>query len=161
MRPRTVIASAVLLPGLCALLVGCQDLGPTSDDLLEQIAVHRDVWESKRPPAYRYELARSCNCNEEGRGPVWVRVQGAQVVSQVYSSTGDPVSTGLQGVFPSVDGLFDLLEEAARSDVWSINVAWHPDEGYPVTLFVDYDGNAINDEIGYTVVTAPAADAGS
>lgn len=160
MNTRPAFLAAVPL-AVMALLSGCSDLGPDENQLAKDIALHREIWEGKRPSAYTYEVLRGCNCSEEGQGPVWVRVQGTTVLSRVYSASGEPVPSTLAGVFPSVDGLFDLLEEAVRVDAWSISVSWHPERGYPISLFVDYEGSSINDEVGYTIVTAPAADTGS
>ena len=160
MTPRHVAAAAcsAFLVLLCS---ACQDLGPSQDYLLEDIATHRVIWESRRPSAYVYELERFCNCTEEARGPVRVRVRGMAVVERRYTASGAAVASSLEGVFPSVEGLFDLLEEAAKRDPWYINMNWDPDLGYPRDLYVDFESNVIDDEVSYKVVTAPSADGGA
>jgi hypothetical protein len=140
---------------------GCQDMGPGDAGLLDDIALHRALWASKRPSAYVYELQRICECTVDAQGPVRIRVQGTTVVERSYTASGVPVASGLAGVFPSMEGLFDLLEEAAKKDPWYMNMNWDPELGYPRDLYVDLKSNVMNDEISYRVVTAPSADAGS
>ncbi|NJD20903.1 MAG: hypothetical protein FIA95_16665 [Gemmatimonadetes bacterium] len=153
---------AVALPAaLVVLSAGCQGLGPQSSELLEDIALHRSIWESKRPTAYAYDLQRTCNCPEEAQGPVRVRVHGSQVVQRTYTATGAPLASGLEAAFPSVEGLFDLLEDAVKRDAWSVTINWNAEFGFPSDLYVDYDGSAINDEVGYRVVTTPTPDTGT
>ncbi len=160
MFPR--LAAPVALLGLCAALASaCSDVGPENDGLLQDIANHRAMWESKRPPAYVYELKRWCDCPDEARGPVSVRVQGVTVVGRVYTPTGAPLTAGLESAFPSVDGLFDLLEAAARKNPWSVNINWDPEAGFPRDLYVDFKSNVIHDEVSYQVVVPPTPAPGS
>ena len=153
---------ALALPAaLIVLSAGCQDLAPQNSQLLKDIAAYRSIWESKRPTAYVYDLRRSCNCPEETQGPVRVRVRGSQVVQRTYTATGTPLASSLEAAFPSVEGLFDLLEDAVKRDAWSVTINWNPELGFPSDVYVDYDGSAINDEVGYRVVTAPSPDTGT
>lgn len=164
-RPLAFLApasSAALAAALVLLGSACRDLGPHSVEILDDILLHRSIWESRRPAAYVFELQRFCNdCGAEEQGPVRVRVQGTAVVERRYTASGEPVASGLESTFPSVEGLFDLLEQAARRDVWYLSISWDPELGYPRDLYVDYDSNVAGEEISYRVVEAVAADEGS
>lgn len=157
MIPR--LAAAAVLLALSG--TACHDLGPTADTILDDIALHRTLWESKRPSAYVFELKRVCSCPETEQGPVRIRVQGNTVVERTFTSSQAPVPPSLHAAFPSIEGLFDLLTDAAKRDPWYINMNWDPELAYPRDLYVDYDSRVINDEVSYQVVTAPVADPGS
>jgi hypothetical protein len=148
--------------GILVLLgSACSDLSPDIDGFLDDIAVHRAIWESRRPSSYAYELERWCDCPKEEQGPVRVKVEGTVVVERRYAATGGAVPASLYSAFPSVDGLFDLLTDAAKRGPWSVNVSWDEELGYPRDLYVDFEANVINDELSYRVVSAPTADPGN
>ncbi len=160
MMPRS--SSAAALSAVLVLLgSACKDQGPHIDGLLDDIAAHRAFWESKRPARYVYELERWCKCPKEEQGPVRVTVEGTVVVERRHPETGAVVASSLNGAFPSVDGLFDMLEDAVRRKPWSVNVSWDGELGYPRDFYVDFESNVLYDELSYRVVTAPAADPGS
>ena len=54
-------------------------------------------------------------------------------------------------MFPTVDGLFDFLEDAIDRGAEEIEVAFDPDLGLPTTVRVDYRLAAVDEEIGYEV----------
>ena len=49
---------------------------------------------------------------EDRLGPVRVTVVGADVTSRVYVDSGDPVDPQMEDLFPTVDGLFEVLLDA-------------------------------------------------
>ncbi|MHB1193915.1 MAG: DUF6174 domain-containing protein [Longimicrobiales bacterium] len=154
-------AAAALSAVLVLLGSACKDQGPDTEGFLDDIAQHRAIWESKRPSSYVYELERWCNCPKEEQGPVRVNVEGTLVVERRYPETGAVVASSLNSAFPAVDGLFDMLEDAARREPWSINVYWDAELGYPRDFYVDFESNVLYDELSYRVVTAPASATGS
>jgi hypothetical protein len=155
-------AAAVLAAVLVVLGSACRDLGPNSSDLLDDILLHRSIWESRRPAAYGVELERFCTgCTAEERGPVRLRVEGTTVMERHYTASGDPVPGSLVSVFPSVEGLFDLLEDAARRDIWYMNISWDSELSYPRDLYVDYDSNRTGDEVSYRVEVILGPDGGT
>lgn len=160
MIPRPAVFAA--LAGLLVLpTYACSDLSPDTDPILNDVATHRAIWESKRPYSYVYELQRWCDCPREEQGPVRVKVEGTVVVERRYSETGALVASSLDSAFPAVDGLFDMLEDAAGRKPWSMNVNWDAELGYPRDLYVDFEANVLHDELSYRVVTGPAPDAGN
>lgn len=159
MMPRSPSAAA-LSAVLVLLGSACKDQGPEIEGFLDDVAAHRAFWESNRPSSYVYEVERWCNCPKEEQGPVRVKVEGTVVLERRYPETGAVVASSLDSAFPSVDGLFDMLEDAARREPWSINVNWDPELGYPRDFYVDFESNVLYDELSYRVVTAPAPDTG-
>ena len=145
-----LLASATLFPA-------CSDMGPGSDDLERQIATQRAIWKAYRPATYTFDVERLCFCAEEARGPVRVSVAGEQVRARTYLGDGSPVDASYHDLFPSVDGLFDILEEAVRGGAHQIQVTWDPVTGAPLDFWVDYEANLADEEQGYRLVAAPRA----
>lgn len=148
--------------GLLALVLSaCSDLGPTGEGLAAEIAAHRALWEERRPSAYVYEVERVCFCPVEARGPVRVRVRDAQVLARAYVATGAPVSGELERLFPGVEGLFDVLEDAVARNADQIRVEWDLESGAPLDLWIDYDGTTADEEQGFRIVAEPRPDPAS
>lgn len=134
----------------CALLAGCGDLGFDVRSLTD-LGRARAKWERTRPDSYVYAVRRSCFCPIEYLGPVRVSVQGDSVVEREYVDSGDPVPSMFAGGFPSVDGLFDILEEAYGGNADDVRVTYDPVTGVPVEFFIDYLEMAADEELGMRV----------
>lgn len=143
---RTTLAFVAIVP----LLSACESTGPRSPRLLE-LEIHQARWESLGPASYEYAVQRSCFCAPISLGPVRVRVEDGEVVERVYVDSGTSVAGDLATVFPSVDGLFDVLRSAIDRRAARIDVTYDPDLGVPVDFWIDYSENAIDEELGMRV----------
>ena len=141
---------------LLALAWGCSDAGPDTGSLAEEVAEHRRMWESYRPATYVFELERQCFCGTEARGPVRMTVQGDAVVTRVYSDSGTDVPGEYAEIFPRVDGLFDILEDALRRGAEQVDVRWDATSGAPASFFIDYSRNIADEEVGYHILSGPS-----
>ena len=91
--------------------VACGSLGsPTLDDMLAQ----RAMWSRQglRNYSYDYTEIGFFICCTEGQ-QMKLEVRNDTVVSAVFAATGQPVP-GSAARLPTIDGLFDLAEQAAR-----------------------------------------------
>jgi hypothetical protein len=52
---------------------------------------------------------------------------------------------------PTIGGLFSRIANAMASDAETIDVAWHPDFGYPATCYIDFDLLLADEEQGWTI----------
>ena len=120
-------------------------------ELRAEIATQRAKWAARRIEDYQLTFSRICFCAPEGAGLVVLNVLEGEPVEWLYFLSGDPVSPEWQAVFPTVDGLFDFLEEAIDRGAEEIEVAFDPDLGLPTTVRVDYRLAAADEEIGYEV----------
>lgn len=141
--------------GALAFASGCGDLGPGLDGLAGEVDRQRQIWEAHAPDAYVVELERLCFCGEAARGPVRVTIQGGGVVSRVYVASGDTVPQEFSDLFPPVDGLFDILQEAVDRPAANVDVTWDPIWGSPATFFIDYSVNIADEELGFRVTSGP------
>ncbi|MEM7415244.1 MAG: DUF6174 domain-containing protein [Gemmatimonadota bacterium] len=132
---------------------------PTSpeDDLADEVAFYRQLWESSAPASYSFALRHTCFCGIPVLEPVRVTVGPSGIVSQVFVSTNEPVGAELSEVWPDVDGLFSVLEDALERDAERIDVTWNTAMGYPAEIYIDFSENISDEEQGYIVVEAPAA----
>lgn len=144
-----------LIPVMAFVSLACSDLGPARSDLGHDLTVNRARWEAVGLETYVYDVQRSCFCPVEAVGPVRVRVENGAIVSRTYPQTGDTVRTAFADVFPTIDGLFDVLERAIEQDAADIQVTWDPDTGVPLSFFIDYIANAVDEEQGYQIVDGP------
>lgn len=127
-------------------VVGCDPLGPSD---LDRLGDMRARWADVRPASYTYTLTRGCFCFVEAIGPVRIQVDGDSVVSRTFVESGAPV-TQFQELWPSMEGLFDLVEEALR-DADEVEIRYDPDRGVPLRVSVDWITEAIDDEVSWTV----------
>ena len=139
----------VLILGLWGMLAGCGLVEPDERDELREM---RSVWSAQAITSYTYTLRRGCFCTIEAVGPVAITVRDGQVESLRYVASGDPV-TNLTDLWPTMDGLFDLIERAVAGDADDVVVLFHPDLGYPLTADIDYIAQAIDDELFLEVLS--------
>jgi len=133
------------LAAAAATLGACD--GPTAPGW--QLQVARLKWERTRPAAYTFSIARWCYCMQEGIGPVIVSVRDGVVESRTYAGSGAAVGPTYADFFPTVDGLFELIEDARRQGADAIDVTYDPALGFPVVISIDYVRAAADDEITY------------
>ena len=138
--------AAFVLP----LLAACGILSPDGG-VRSELEENRDRWEEGRPTRYAVTIERNCFCTPDGRGPVTVTVDGPAVTARVYSDSGEPVPDGLAHVFPSIDGLFDFVLDALDRDAHEVRVTYDAGTAIPISVSVDYEENAIDEEVGFTV----------
>jgi hypothetical protein len=72
---------------------------------------------------------------------------GAVVDVELLSTERPAFEPELAELFPDVDGLFDILEDAFQRGAHSIEATYDPETGVPVEFFIDYIENAIDEEL--------------
>ena len=143
----TLRLRARLLAGLLLVVTvaSCGDVvGPTNDRAA--LDRNRDLWEASGHAAYSFTLSRACFCIVEVTQPSRVVVRNDSVVSVTAVSDGRPLNTQY---FPTVNALFEFIDEAIANNAHTIRVVYDPVLGYPVEI--DYDGSLMiaDDEISY------------
>ncbi len=84
-----------------------------------------------------------------------VVVKDGVVVGRSYVDTGEVVPASFADLFPSVDGLFEVLTDAVRRGAHDVRVTWGSENGLPLDFFIDYSVNVADEEQGYHVVEPP------
>ena len=107
-------------------------------------------WTRARPADYTYTLERGCFCLPQVTTPVIVEVRGGVVLSRRYATSGDAVDPQLAAFFPTIDGLFTEIEDAARR-ADHLDAEYDRTYGYPRHVYIDYTSKGADDEMGFTV----------
>jgi hypothetical protein len=119
--------------------------------LRAELRVRRERWAAQRILDYQLTLSRSCFCSPEGAGLVVLTVLEGEPVQWQYFLSGDPIAPEWRAVFPTVEGLFDFVEDAIDRGAESIEVRYDEDLGLPTTIRIDYRLAAVDEEIAYEV----------
>lgn len=134
-----------LHPSLIAIgltLMSCGILDP--DRRIDELDAAKARWALLRIDDYQYVIERVCFCGNVD--PVRVTVVDGMAVRRVYVETGASVPDNQGHLYPTVPGLFELLERANREGA-TINVSFDRQYGFPTSAFIDYIKNAIDDEL--------------
>ncbi len=108
----------------------------------------RELWQQAAILDYSVTVERRCVCDGANR-PVVVQVSGGAVVSTTDAQTGDPIDISALGPYPSVEGMFEILQDAVDTDAHDIIATYQIDLGYPLELQIDFDRSTKDDELGY------------
>lgn len=129
------------------------DSGDTGEDtgtgLANELAVARAAWESCGLDSYSFVLQYLCFCPEEMAGPARITVVDGVVDQATYVSSGEPV--GASFTVRDVPALFDLIDEGIRRPADQITVTWDEACGYPTQAYLDYELDADDEELGFSV----------
>ena len=110
----------------------------------------RQRWIDSGIVNYRYTLQRSAFAPQSFTDPVRVEVRGGQVVSQTYVNTGQAIIPMNTNWWTTIDGLFDILQNAYDGDADSIQVTYDPQLGFPTFASIDYVFGLADEEVGWT-----------
>lgn len=113
----------------------------------DSVVLARARWADAAPAAYRLTLHRSCFCPPEYRGPFEVTVRAGEVETVRYEGQVVDAERGL-----SVEDLFELIDDAYARGAERVDVELDPEWGYPARLYIDYEAQMADEEVGYEVL---------
>ena len=108
----------------------------------------RARWERVAPASYTMIVFRSCECLPEMSGPVVVAVRDGAVESRHYARSGAAVTPEYAALFPTVEGLFALVDAAAREGITPLEVRYDVALGFPTYIAL---GDPATDAPAYSV----------
>lgn len=100
----------------------------------DSLAAARARWARNAPTAYSYTIQRSCECVAETSGPVRVVVRNGIVESRQYVSSGASVAAQYAPIFPAVEGLFSIIDDAIKNGTKPLTTRYDPTLGYPTRI---------------------------
>ena len=154
---RSWLRRAAGAAAVVAIAAGCATAGPAGvEGPREELDRARRLWAAEGMDDYRYTLRRICFCLPEVGAPVEVEVRDGAVVARRAAGSGAPVGAEHQELWPAVEGLFDLVEDAVEREADRVAVTYHPERGYPTSVYIDYSFEMADEELGFEV-EAPAA----
>ena len=113
------------------LLAACSS---SSTGPADSLAAARARWARGAPTAYSYTIQRSCECLAETAGPVTVVVRNGAVESRQYVSSGASVASQYASIFPSVEGLFTIIDDAIKNGTKPLTTQYDATLGYPTRI---------------------------
>lgn len=140
---RTVWMLGFLLAG-CTLFDSGRPPTPAGD-----LEANRRLWAAQQRTAYEVTYRVSCFCPAAFQGPFTVTVVDGRFQSIRPQPGGDDLA--LMAVY-TVEGLFDLIEDAYDRKAHRVEVTYHPELGYPEHVFIDYEEQVVDEELGVDVI---------
>jgi hypothetical protein len=112
----------------------------------------RQAWVALQVREYRYHFRRFCFCfGPPGDAIVHVRDGKVIKVEELSSPRLPPEAVmGDPSLYPTIEGLFDLLDQFVRDGADVIQFSLDPQFGFPTTISVDRLLGAIDDEVAYS-----------
>jgi hypothetical protein len=145
---------AIFLPCICSL-IGCTGNGlpGSSNSAQDELDQNREVWESAGISNYSYRFQRSCECLPEVTRPFVVSVQNGVITEVRDFETGEVLDEDGLGELrvSTVEGLFDVIQEAINDRADSISIEYDSELGYPSSINIDHDEQISDEE---TILTA-------
>ena len=126
------------------LLSAC--VSPTTPE--NDLAEYRALWEAQNLTDYTFAVVRSCFCWPIA--DVRVTVKGVVItgVTELASEVAhDPE------LFRTIDGLFDLVQDAYDRDAHEVRVDFNSSRGYPIRIWIDYVEMMQDEEMGFTLLS--------
>lgn len=140
-RPRIAFATLALIIGM--MTASCTILTTEEQELAEA----RDRWAAAGLTHYEFHYRRACFCGPDATAEMIIEVENGAIVAARYAETGDAVAPDRFGSFDSIEGMFDVIEDAIARDADELNVTYDAEHGYPVSIDIDYIHNAVDDEL--------------
>ncbi len=131
---------------LTALVLLSACASPTTPE--NDLAGYRALWEAQRLTDYTFDVVKNCFCWPGA--DVRVTVKGGVItgVTELASEVAhDPE------FFRTIDGLFDLVQDAYDRDAHEVQVDFDPDRGYPTRIWIDYVEMMMDEEMGFTLLS--------
>ena len=141
------VASVFAVMLLLASLACGDSTGPEADRLSEQ----RALWEALGLEDYTYDVQRVCFC--AFREGVRVTVVEGFVTGAVDIDTGDVLEPHEVQWYLTIDGLFDLLQNAYDQNAHDVQVEFDASRGYPTRIYIDYSEMIADEELGFTLLS--------
>lgn len=148
------LAHVVMLLVATVSLSACTVItGPDDEWDREQrdLSRARRLWSAQGIDDYEYVVRRDCFCVMGGVA-VRVVVQNHLVVAREIDLSGVPVPSSAAYLYPSIDGLFGILQEAIDDRADEITARYDASYGFPTDLWIDYDRRMADEEEGYVLL---------
>jgi hypothetical protein len=111
-------------------------------------------WMAEGARDYEFQFKWLCFCAPQMTTRARITVESDSITGATYEpETGAeaPAGTPKTESYRTVTGLFDLLREAVGRKAHSIQATFDPEDGHPITAFIDYVDRVADEEMGFEV----------
>ena len=159
MKNRHTLYPMILLCATLPVLLGCIPIGSVINpdderelgDIQFELNLNRAKWTSAMVSDYQFNFRWICFCAMESMASVNITVRENRIDSAAFMEGGAPVAVGGLEGYRTIDGLFDLLQEGIDKNAHSISVDYHPELGYPIDVWIDYEEATADEELGFEI----------
>ena len=120
------------------------------------LAAARNLWRRAALTDYEYGYRKYCACHPDTPPESIVTVRGGTVVGvrhrPVDSTSEVPAKAGSEHYYWTIDELFELIA-SARARGATVSASYDAQRGFPTEIHIDYDKNAIGDELDVVLTT--------
>ena len=120
-------------------------------DVQWELDQNRKKWLSKLVSNYQFNFRWECYCGQEYVKPVSISVRENRIVDVAFVTDNVPFTIGTLWKYRTVDGLFDLLQKGINQKAYSISAEYHPEFGYPMDFWIDYEKYTVDEELGFDI----------
>ncbi len=119
----------------------------SKSELIMEAKNQEKTWNEKNITNYSYSLRVNCFCTTERVGPHLIKV----VNSKIVSVNGQPYNPEVTGTLPTVTELFEIIKLKLSQKPYQQNIEYHPELGYPTSVYFDMDQRIADEETGYII----------
>ena len=143
-------ASAI---ALVLVLGSCEILGLTmgGSGRRAELGRQRAKWASQQITSYNLVYRRDCFCGVEFTTPTYIEVRSGDIATARYAESDAPIPLWVQDRLPTVEALFDVIDDAIDREVDLLEVVYDPARGYPRSIAIDYRFSTADDEVTHVV----------
>lgn len=144
-RAKLLVWSLLLL---IAIALSCSR-SPNSS-IINENSKQRAIWNAGSIDRYVIDQSRVCECVME---PARLTVVNDSIVEAELLDRDGPFPKDFYRYYKTIDQLFDYIDQAAATDPVELEIEYDSSYGYPVRIWVDYESNVADDEMGiYTTL---------
>ena len=146
------VPSALLLATLAGLALGAA--AQPAD-----LAAGRTAWRAAKLVDYEYGYRKYCACHPDSPPETIVTVRHGEVVGVRHRPVDSANEVRAEPrnfkYYWTIDELFELIESARRRGA-QVRATFDRERGFPTEIHIDYDKNAIGDELDVQLTTVTA-----
>ena len=137
--------------------LACAVLGAAAQPA--DLAAGRNAWRAARLVDYEYGYRKYCACHPDSPPETVVTVRGGEIVGVRHRPVGSTNEVQAEArnlkYYWTIDELFELIESAQQRGA-QVHATYDPLRGFPTEIHIDYDKNAIGDELDVVLTTVTA-----
>ena len=146
------------IPTLTPTVVPQSPTTDLSDSIIAQLQGAQSRWEQSGITSYTYRASWQCFCLKEYAAQVDVQVVNNQVANVKFAEPNFTGDVPEPERFGPIQDRFDFIRDAIEQEASRIDVQFHPEFGYPLKVFVDFDERTADEERGFTILTLSDGD---
>lgn len=124
----------------------------STDDIAKELQANKEKWNSHEITDYSIEMQHICFCPPEAVRLMIFEIKNNEIRSVRYADTDEYVEAGYFNDYNTVNGLFELAEQAITKNPHEITISYDEEFGFIKELSIDYEYQIADEEV--TIITS-------